>query len=166
MKIITLDLGVHTGYTIGDDKGNVIEHGVKHFKRDERPDVDSRFEEFHDWLTALIDRDSNSYPLRDKVLIVCEQANHMPSIAGTRIHFGFASIVNLIASDNWCDITLDIVPAKSIKKFFTGTGNADKDLMIYTAQQIHPDVTSDDEADALALYYYTMEDINGQCLST
>ena len=164
MKIITLDLGVHTGYTIGDDKGNVIEHGVKHFKRDKRPDLDSRFEEFYEWLDYLIEKVNVYHPTQ--TLIVCEQANHMPGIAGTKIHFGFAAIVNLTVVKNVYDLALDIVPAKSIKKFFTGTGNADKDLMIYTAQQIHPDVSDDNEADALALYYYTMEDINGQCLST
>ena len=158
MRIITLDLGVSTGYTIGDDKGNVTEHGVKKFKRDKRPDVDSRFGEFHDWLTGI----AWDTIIPTETLVVCEQANHMPSISGTRIHFGFAAIVNIVVDRLWQTFTLNIVPAKSIKKFFTGTGNADKDLMIYTAQQIHPDVKDDNEVDSLALYYYTLEDINGK----
>lgn len=47
-----------------------------------------------------------------------------------------------------------------IKKFATGKGNAKKDAMVLAAKAFKPDVESDDEADAILLYKFALEDLN------
>src|SRR6478736_3517810 len=47
-----------------------------------------------------------------------------------------------------------------IKKFGTGSGGAKKDKMVTAAQKYKPEVTSDDEADAIILYHLAIEDLH------
>jgi len=51
--------------------------------------------------------------------------------------------------------------AMEIKKFFTGSGNANKAKMLSTAQEMFPEkkIKDDNEADALALYLLTKKDL-------
>jgi Holliday junction resolvasome RuvABC endonuclease subunit len=49
------------------------------------------------------------------------------------------------------------VPPSSLKKYLTGRGNADKDLMLSTATRRFDRVLNNDEADALALWAMAMD---------
>lgn len=53
-------------------------------------------------------------------------------------------------------------PAKTIKKFATGKGNASKSLMVAEAMQKFPDteIIDDNHADAIWLYELTKSDLN------
>lgn len=47
----------------------------------------------------------------------------------------------------------------AIKKFGTGKGNAKKNVMIEAAKKFKSDVESDDEADAIILYQFAIQDL-------
>ena len=60
----------------------------------------------------------------------------------------------------WCEarnIAYQGVPVGSIKKHATGKGNAGKPEMVAAAQAKGYPITDDNEADALALLFFTME---------
>ena len=50
--------------------------------------------------------------------------------------------------------------SKEIKKFATGNGNANKAKMVEFAKKYKKSVTSDDEADAIHIYHYSIKDLN------
>lgn len=50
--------------------------------------------------------------------------------------------------------------AKEIKKFATGNGNANKDMMVEAARKYKANVTSDDEADAIHIYHFALKDLS------
>ena len=63
--------------------------------------------------------------------------------------------IKLIAEE--LDIELDFVDPKTVKKFIAGNGNADKEQVILAIKNKYgKTVGSDDEADALAIFYYAL----------
>jgi Holliday junction resolvasome RuvABC endonuclease subunit len=62
----------------------------------------------------------------------------------------------------WCEsegIPYQGVPVGTIKKFWTGKGNGKKDVMIAEANRRGFDTKDDNEADALALLHYWMNEV-------
>ncbi len=57
------------------------------------------------------------------------------------------------------------VPPSSLKKYLTGKGNADKDLMLSTASRRFDRTLNNDEADALALWAMAMDAYGQSVLS-
>lgn len=57
------------------------------------------------------------------------------------------------------------IPPSSLKKYLTGKGNADKDLMLSTASRRFDRTLNNDEADALALWAMAMDAYGQSVLS-
>lgn len=66
-------------------------------------------------------------------------------------------VLKLFCEEN--SIEYKSYPPTVIKKFGTGKGNANKDMMVQAAQKYKPGITSDDEADAVILYHFALEDL-------
>jgi hypothetical protein len=89
---------------------------------------------------------------------VVEKPNaHMPGYAGVRVHFGMFGICSVLEGCYSPRVTGHVVPALTIKKFWTGSGKSKKPDMIAEAQKRGYDVTDDNEVDAIAIFVYAQE---------
>ena len=86
-----------------------------------------------------------------------EQVMHHSGIVAAHIYGGFYGILMY-----WCEaleiIYTGITPT-SIKKFITGSGKADKDMVIQSVKKLGFSPKDDNEADALALLHLAMDDL-------
>ncbi len=158
MKLLALDLGTKIGAAFGD--GDMVGWSeVKNFSSSGKFNEES-FGQFYHYLYGILTRHGYTYRRDNPITIVCEKPNsHMPSWDGIRVHFGMYGLVQLLIANYPDLLKLDVVPALTIKKFWTGSGRASKEDMIFTAQQLYPDITDDNEADAVALWHYCMEEL-------
>ena len=149
MNILALDLGSTTGYCLGGKEG-IINRGPIDFRNKGKFNEKS-FVMFNDWLWSVCN--SIEHPVSlisvEKPLVISSRP------WGARVAYGQLGIVQLVSGSlgiPWVD-----TPPATIKKYWTGKGNCCKDLMVETTRKLHPDVTSHDESDAIALWYYTKE---------
>lgn len=72
-----------------------------------------------------------------------------------RVLIGMTGILHLVYKDQ------DVVQfsPKTIKKYWTGNGNATKNHMVQITQMWHPDVTDDNESDAIAIWRYGTNEV-------
>lgn len=169
MNIIALDLGCETGIAIGNDRGELAMSGIKKFKNTlKNPSVgypgESRFRDFDGWLWDIVRE--MIFKTEQSILIVSEKTNqHMPGYNGPRLHFGFQAVIHMLQSNYYSTISLKQVSALTIKKFWLGSaklrGKASKEAMVKKTQERFPGVTNDNEADAIALFYHTLETTHG-----
>ncbi len=149
MKLITLDLGATTGWCEGDLNTGIENHGTVTFKA---PKEKGKWQAKH-FLAASKWAFAHFYDHRDNAVLFCEKPNaRMPGYDGVKIHFGLHSIISMQACG--LGITDDVVSAATIKKYWTGNGKADKDLMVEQTQNYFPEVTDDNESDAIALWMF------------
>ena len=153
-RIIALDLGSTTGVAWGD--GNRPD-GSEFIKFTGKGGFNPEsFYNFYIYLNQLI-----QYKLRTSghdVKLVIEKPNaNMPGYAGVRVHFGMLGVALALEGRYSDRVTSHVVPALTIKKYWTGSGRAKKPDMIAQAQREGYDVTDDNEADAIALYHYSQE---------
>ena len=161
MRILALDLGTKTGWVL--DAG-FIEHGIQIFdvKRGESPGF--RYLRFNRWLeelvlTTILNHGKKKEPvIQPRVdLVVYEQTHHRGG-AATEVAAGFATRVQEFCARY--KIEHAAVHSKTLKKFATGKGNADKSAMIEAARQkLGYQGNSDDEADALWLWQFAKREM-------
>ena len=77
-----------------------------------------------------------------------------------RVAHGFATVVQMMEG-KYKSVVCTNVPSTSIKKYWTGSGRADKELMLATAREHYPDCGGHDEADALAILHFWQEVYDG-----
>lgn len=148
-KILALDLGSKTGWAFWD--GERMESGVQTFdlKRGESPGW--RFVRFNAWLDAWLDRKPE--------VVIYEQPHHRGGSA-TEIAAGFSTRIH-----EWCarhGIEHSTLHSATLKRWTTGKGNADKTAMLEAVARRWKVVASDDEADALALAYWMLRELEGR----
>ena len=151
MKCIALDLASQTGYAHGDE--TIWGSGSMDFKVNKKFSGYS-FHKFSVWLDDLI---RYYIDIDHAIAIVYERPSSRPHWYTLRIHHGLAGIVQSFEGKYLGKVSVDNVPPASIKKHFTGKGNASKELMLETALKLYPKCTDDNEADALALFKYSKE---------
>lgn len=139
MNILTLDCGTKTGWaSLVDGR---IESGVQDFslKRGESKGI--RFLRFNTWLVGMLE-------LIKPHIVVYELA-HFRGGHATEILVGMTTRIEEFCEER--GIEYSSVHSATLKKFATGGGRANKEDMITTAQVKfnRPDLSSDDEADAL-----------------
>lgn len=146
MNILALDLGTKTGYCAGS-KG-VHASGVWDLKP-------SRFDGAGMRLIKLIaSLNEIHHAIKIERVYFEEVRRHM----GVDAAHWFGAFWGQITK--WCeenDIPYEGVPVGSIKKFFTGKGNASKDMMIDEAERRGYPTDDDNEADAIALFLMKVE---------
>ncbi|MBF0401347.1 MAG: hypothetical protein HQL90_11325 [Magnetococcales bacterium] len=148
--ILTLDLGTKTGWAI-KNHGKIFS-GTMEFKPTRFEGGGMRFVRFDAWLDGI---KHNANP---SLVYFEEVRSHGPG--GTdagHIYGGFSGLLTA-----WCErnkIPYQGVPVGTIKRFATGKGNAGKPEMVaaMTAKGHKPG--DDNEADALAIMYWAMEQL-------
>lgn len=159
VNILALDLGVRTGWALANGSRR-LESGVQTFdlKRGESPGM--RYVRFNRWLREVLPAPTIrtvADAQADDWLVVYELAHHRGG-AATEIHSGLATRVQEFCAERGYEHAA--VHSATLKKFATGKGNADKDMMVATVLLKWPpagrSLISDDEADAIALAQYAL----------
>lgn len=143
--LLALDLGTKTGWATNSNAG--ITHGMQEFKNDRFSGGGMRFLKFEKWLMEL--------PVPSQV--VFEEVRRHAATDAAHVYGGLMAVVT-----KWCEenkIPYQGVPVGTIKKFWTGKGNAGKDLMIAEGKKRgYKNVDDDNEMDALALLHYWIDE--------
>lgn len=145
MKILALDLGTHCGFALSEN--NISGIWDLSVKRDES-------------------RGMRLVRLRNKLneigavdLVVFEVSkNHMSSL-GAEVAGELRGLVT-----TWCidkGINYEGINFATIKKYATGKGNANKEMMIKAAKKIKANIADDNEADAICLLSYAIKEYGG-----
>lgn len=150
MNVLALDLGTKTGWAFGNAKaylsgtwnlrGGRYEGGGMRYLR-----FKGFVEEVHK--NARIDR------------IVYEEVRRHAGTDAAHVYGGLMGALTAWAEEN--GVPYEAVPVGTIKKFWTGKGNASKDAMIEECRNRGIEVKDDNEADAVALLHQATEKVNG-----
>lgn len=142
---LALDLGTKCGWAF-QQSGERIQHGWWNLKPGRFDGGGMRFVKFRNRLTEFD---------RPGVVVFEEVRRH----AGTDAAHVYGGLMATLTA--WCEdqkIPYSGVPVGVIKKHWTGKGNADKERMIAECAIRGFDVTDDNEADALALLHWQIEE--------
>lgn len=145
--VLALDLGTKLGWAVRARDGAVW-HGTEAFTPRKSWTPGQRWLRARSFLTDLI--------VRHQVTVIAYEdvKRHMGTDAA-HAYGAFLCIVQMVADSHRA--TLQPVGVKTIKKFWTGNGNADKDAMKAqaTVRGFKPD--TDNDADALAILHWAVD---------
>ena len=147
MNILTLDLGTKTGWALKLPDG--IVSGTYNFKPQRFEGGVMRYLRFKSWLNDIKAQAGHL----DAVLF--EEVRRHLSTDSAHAYGGFMAVLT-----SWCEhhqVPYRGVPVGSIKSHATGKGNASKEQMTAAMIVKGHSPQDDNEADALALLYYSME---------
>ena len=145
--ILSLDLGTTTGWALAKDAE--IRSGTICFKPTPFDSQDCRFTRFKRWLVNL----KATYGGIDHIVYEAVR-RHNGTIAG-QTYGGFMGTLQVFGDHH--RIPYEGVPVGTIKKFAAGKGNASKLDMMNAMEKRGHKVKDDNEADALALLYWRLE---------
>lgn len=146
--MLCLDLGTTTGWALHSAQG-LITSGTVSFKNDRWQGGGMRFLKFTRFLTELFD---SAGPIQ---MVFFEEVRRHLGVDAAHAYGGF--MAHLTA---WCEqrhIAYEGVPVGTIKRHATGKGNASKSMMMESARNRGHQPADDNEADALALVYWAIE---------
>lgn len=145
--VLALDLGTKLGWAVRARDGAVW-HGTEAFTPRKNWTPGQRWLRARSFLTDLI--------VRHQVTVIAYEdvKRHMGTDAA-HAYGAFLCIVQMVADSHRA--TLQPVGVKTIKKFWAGNGNADKDAMKAqaTVRGFKPD--TDNDADALAILHWAVD---------
>lgn len=142
MSTLALDLGTKTGFAFACASG--ITSGTWNLTPGRYDSGAMRFVRFKDHLQRL-------HEIEPIAHVVYEEVRRHAGVDAAHAYGGFQS--HLLV---WCEerkIPAEAYPVGSIKKFWTGKGNAPKGAMIAEAARRGFQVGDDNEADALAILH-------------
>lgn len=138
-KILTLDLGTHTGFAISNHN-EVIMSGTKNFKKDKS--LSSRIREFSSWLRKTI----KAYEIDT---VIYEDVKAHKGVVAAHLYGGFLFTMGAVCEE--MGVAYKGIGVKTIKRSATGDGNANKYEMIAAAKRMGFNPIDDNEADAIAI---------------
>ena len=144
-KLLALDLASTVGWA--NYANGIIDSGSQAFKAKDGTHQGERYAQFHRWLSEKIRTDKPAQ-------IAYEEAmGFFKSASAAQIAYGFRGILMSLAAAH--NIPCYGYVAPTVKKFWTGSGRADKDDMIAATLLKLPDVDLSDanQADALAILH-------------
>lgn len=145
---LALDLATKTGWAASD--GKVITSGTQSFTFDARYEGGGmRFLRFNNWLDKMA-----GLMVIERIAFE-EVRQRAASVAAGHVYGGFLAHLT-----SWCEankVPYEGIPVGTIKKHAAGAGNAGKDAIIKAMRAKGHDPKDDNEADALALLYYTLD---------
>ena len=145
MPVLALDLGTKTGFCIGSEKSHVS--GVWNCKPGRFDGGGMRFVKFRNKLNEL----RSAWPVKR---VVFEEVRRHAGTDAAHVYGGLMATLTA-----WCEeheIPYEGVPVGTIKKHWTGKGNANKAMMIAAAEDRGYSVEDDNEADAIALFHFSV----------
>lgn len=140
MSVLALDLGTKTGWC-----ADPIAHGVWDLKPGRFEGGGMRFVRFRRNLDDVL-------KLGDLSQVVFEEVRAHKGVDAAHVYGGLMATLQA-----WCEdaaIPHAAVPVGTIKRYWTGKGNAGKPEMLLAARWRGFTVTDDNECDALALWHY------------
>ena len=146
--LLCIDLGTSTGWAVRTATGSIIS-GTAHFKPQRFEGGGMRYLRFRGWLTET----KSGLGAIDAIYF--EEVRRHAGVDAAHAYGGF--LAHLTA---WCEhhgLPYQGVPVGTIKRFATGKGNADKNAVIAAIRKRGHAPEDDNEADALALLYWAME---------
>lgn len=149
--ILALDLGTTTGWACRPTDGPMA-HGWASFKPGRYEGGGMRYLRFKRWLSEL------QGTVGEIGQIYFEEVRRHNSTDAAHVYGGLMATLT-----SWCEhhqIPYQGVPVATIKKHATGKGNAGKPDMLQSVRERGHPVTDDNEADAIALLYWAMEESN------
>lgn len=148
-QVLALDLGTTTGWACRPMDG-IIVHGWANFKPTRYEGGGMRYLRFKQWLGQL-----NNTLNGELQAVYFEEVRRHASTDSAHVYGGLMATLTV-----WCEshkIPYQGVPVGTIKKHATGRGNADKLAMVEAMQLRGHPITDDNEADALALLHWALE---------
>lgn len=145
--ILCLDLGTRSGWALTGGSGGNVLSGVWDFRPDRFDGAGMRYLKFR----RQLDDFAKSI---DVTAVYFEEVRRHLGADAARVYGALFGVVTA-----WCEenkIPYEGVPVGTIKKFWTGHGNASKDEMIATAREYGYAPADDNEADALAIAHYVV----------
>lgn len=141
-KILALDLGGNTGWAMEANK--VITSGSENFKSTRFESSGMKFLKFKKWLSEMLS-------IQKPEIVVYEQVHRHMGTAAAHSYGAYLGILQATCEER--SLPYAGIDVGTIKKFFSGSGSADKFAMIAEAKKRFPDhtITSSDQADALAI---------------
>lgn len=143
--ILALDLAFRAGWAYGAPGGRPTSG---HHRIGKVGGSDGEFfTAYHDWLCDLITVHAPG--------AVCWEAPFIRGVQNLQTAkrlMGLSAVTDLVATLR--QVRGHELNVATVKKFFTGSGRAEKKDMVFRARQLGHDVTDDNEADALACFYY------------
>jgi len=146
--ILALDLGTTTGWALRGSDGHITS-GPESFRPQRFEGGGMRFLRFKRWLTEI------KQSCDEIDCLHFEEVRRHVSTDAAHAYGGFLATLTA-----WCEhhqIPYQGVPVGTIKKHATGKGNASKDEMVATARARGHAPADDNEADALALLHWAIE---------
>lgn len=141
MSRLALDLGTTTGWCVGTAGAHFS--GVWNLKPGRFEGGGMRFVKFRAKLLEI----HSAYPIAE---VNFEEVRRHKGTDAAHVYGGLLAILT-----EWCEanaIPYEGVPVGEIKKAWSGKGNADKALMMAAARERGYSPTTDDEADAIAIF--------------
>lgn len=145
--ILSLDLGTTTGWALSHN--GEIRSGTISFKDTRFDSKGSRFTKFFRWL-----QNQKAHYDIESIVYECVTMLHKSS-ASAHCYGGFMATLQMFGDHH--NIPYEGVSVGTIKKFATGKGNASKDDVIRAMRGKGHQPIDDNEADALALLYWRLE---------
>lgn len=142
--ILALDLGTKTGWATKSDAG--IRSGMQMFANNRFSGGGMRYLKFEKWLSEL--------PIAD--MVVYEEVRRHRGTDAAHVYGGLMAVLTAYCEKNRIPYTG--VPVGTIKRFWTGKGNANKNAMITEGRKRGFKTDDDNEMDALALLHYWIEE--------
>ena len=146
--ILSLDLGTSTGWALRAADGHVVS-GTQTFKPGRFEGGGMRYLRFRRWLTET------KAAAGAIEAVYFEEVRRHAGVDAAHAYGGFLATLTA-----WCEhhqIPYSGVPVGVIKKHATGKGNADKAAMVAAMQAMGYRPVDDNEADALALLHWALE---------
>ena len=150
--ILTLDLGIKTGWALHKQDGTIIS-GTAHFKTNRFEGGGMRYLKFKQFLTELKNKHGqfNEIHFEEVRMHRGKGKNGRVTFNVDAAHAYGGFMATLTA---WCEhheIPYAAMPVGKIKKHITGKGNANKAAVIKAVKAKGHTPTDDNEADAIAL---------------
>jgi hypothetical protein len=153
-SLLALDLGTTTGWALRSWNGLIVS-GSQSFKPQRFEGGGMRYLRFARWLEEIALGEKSRVHFTPSDLIVFEEVRRHVGVDAAHAYGGFMS--HLTSFAELYAIPYEGVPVGTIKKHATGKGNASKELMIAAMRARGYSPADDNEADALALLYWAMD---------
>lgn len=147
--ILTLDLGLKTGYAIGT-QGKLLEHGMLKLPNKQKGD---RYFFFGQWLAEK----HKTYNFQKIVFELVNFIGDRTSPCSAHAYGGYKAILESFAYAN--QISIETLTVREIKQAFAEKSNCGKEKIIQKVNEHGFKVTDDNEADALAIFLLTTKDL-------
>lgn len=147
MKILAIDPGTHCGYAV-----SLFESGVWNLSVGRHEGGGMRFVKLRSYLVKASEGID---------LLVYEEVRGHKGTDAAQVYGGIVAIIQEHCEQ--AGIPYQGVPVGTIKKFATGKGNSNKEIMLATAREQWPEVNivDDNQGDALFLWAWAKKEYSG-----